>query len=102
MQFREQFHSASPESNENGKARARVIKVGKKTKPDHQVFKENFITKLNSQEGQLGQTRVQLTSRETLLSAAKQLQPSQLGIFNPLRFTIRLQNSYSYFHSILK
>lgn len=77
MQFRKQFHFASLESNENGKARARVIKVGKKTKPD-QVFKENFITKLNSLEGQLGQTRLRRTSRETLLFAAKQLQPSQL------------------------
>lgn len=64
MQFRKQFHCDSLESDENGKARARVIKVGKKTKPD-QVFKENFITKLNSLEG-----RLQLTSRETLLSAA--------------------------------
>lgn len=70
MQFRKQFHSDSLESNENGKARARVIKVGKKTKPD-QVFKENFITKLNSLEGQLEQTRLQLTSRETLLSATR-------------------------------
>lgn len=70
MQFRKQFHSDSLESNENGKARARVIKVGKKTKPD-QVFKENFITKLNSLEGQLGQTRLQLTSRATLLSVAR-------------------------------
>lgn len=70
MQFRKQFHCDSLESNENGKAKARVIKVGKKTKPD-QVFKENFITKLNSLEGQLGQTRLQLTSRETLLSAAR-------------------------------